>query len=109
MNVEVTCSGQVVTAKLVGDIDHHSAKYIREKIDSALMVFTPETLVLDFTRVPFMDSSGIGLVMGRFATLSKTGGKIKIKGVNSSIYKVMKLATLDKIATIEKRGEEVHS
>lgn len=109
MNVEIIGSGQVLTVRIRGDIDHHSAKYIREKIDQSIMANSVKKLILDYSRVTFMDSSGIGLVMGRYALLSKNGGTIHIVGANRSIYKVMELASLDKIATIEEKNNMVHS
>ena len=56
---------QRLTAFLSGEIDHHSAKTIREEIDLAVSEQIPKELWLDFRDVSFMDSSGIGLVMGR--------------------------------------------
>lgn len=109
MNVELINSGQVLTVRIKGDIDHHSAKYIREKIDSSITANGTKKLVLDFSRVTFMDSSGIGLVMGRYALLSKYGGEIHIVEVNRVIYKVMELANLTKIATISQKSNMVHS
>ena len=64
MNVTIESSGSVVIAYLIGEIDHHTAGEVREKIDDTLMFVKPKTLILDFKNVSFMDSSGIGLVMG---------------------------------------------
>lgn len=66
MNVTIESSGSVVIAYLIGEIDHHTAGEVREKIDDTLMLVKPKTLILDFKNVSFMDSSGIGLVMGRY-------------------------------------------
>ena len=69
MNVTIESSGSVVIAYLIGEIDHHTAGEVREKIDDTLMFVKPKTLILDFKNVSFMDSSGIGLVMGRYRLL----------------------------------------
>ncbi len=50
---------------LSGDIDHHTAREMREVIDKRIEEIHPKRLILDFKGVTFMDSSGIGLVMGR--------------------------------------------
>ena len=65
MPVKITVSGEVVTAFLDGEIDHHTASVIRNEIDAAVEKNMPTLLVLDFRDVSFMDSSGIGLVLGR--------------------------------------------
>lgn len=105
MKVEIVHKEQCMYVKIVGDIDHHNAKTIREKIDLEIAEKKPNELVLDFNLVSFMDSSGIGLIMGRYTTISAYGGKIAVINVNSSIYKVMLLSNLSKIAIIKKRGE----
>ena len=62
----------------------------------------PSLLVLDFGAVSFMDSSGIGLVMGRYRNLLKSGAELHITGAAPNIYKVMKLAGLEKLAKFDK-------
>ncbi len=100
MAVEITVKGEVMTALLSGEIDHHSAAGMREKIDSAIDSNMPSLLVLDFGGVSFMDSSGIGLVMGRYRTLQKLGANLHITGASPQIEKVMKLAGMNRLATI---------
>lgn len=102
MSVEISVNGEVTTAYLSGEIDHHSATAIREKIDVAAERNMPSLLVLDFTGVNFMDSSGIGLVMGRYRNIVRRGAKLHITGTSPQIYKVMKLSGIEKLATIDK-------
>lgn len=96
----VTEEGQI-TAFLGGEIDHHTAKYLREEIDDCAVRQKPERLVLDFREVTFMDSSGIGLVMGRYRLMQELGGELLVTGVPSHIKKVMRLSGLDKLAVME--------
>ena len=66
-------SGKSLTIYLEGDIDHHNARTVRSKIDTKLYIQRPEELVLDLSRVNFMDSSGLGLILGRFTKASDLG------------------------------------
>ncbi|SCH87884.1 Stage II sporulation protein AA [uncultured Ruminococcus sp.] len=91
-----------LTAFLSGDIDHHTAKEIREAIDLKAEQCRPEQLILDFKDVTFMDSSGIGLVMGRYKLMKELGGSVTVVHVSAHIRKVMILAGLDKLAVIQK-------
>jgi len=100
MAVEINVTGEVVTAYLKGELDHHSAREMREAVDSAVELNMPTLLILDFSSVSFMDSSGIGLVMGRYKKLQKSGASLHISGVSPTIYKVMRLAGLEKLAKI---------
>ena len=99
MNVTIESSGSVVIAYLIGEIDHHTAGEVREKIDDTLMFVKPKTLILDFKNVSFMDSSGIGLVMGRYRLLQSINPacQIEIKNVTLQTKKIMELAGLSSI------------
>ena len=101
MPVEFIYGEDRLTAVLKGDIDHHSAAEMRVMIDGELERTMPKLLLLDFAEVGFMDSSGIGLVMGRYRNISKTGGELRIRGASPQIYKVMKLAGIERLAKLE--------
>ncbi len=100
MSVNIIQSGEVITACLDGEIDHHTAADIRAKIDEAVEEKHPTMLVLDFKNVSFMDSSGIGLVMGRYKVISAEGGELAIINTSPQIGKVMKLAGMERLAKI---------
>ena len=89
-----------LTATLEGEIDHHSSQYLRTRIDEAVEATHPKRLTMDFSQVSSMDSSGIGLVMGRFKLMKQLGGSVEVTGASGSIKRVMTLAGLDKLAPI---------
>ncbi|MGN1133452.1 MAG: anti-sigma factor antagonist [Oscillospiraceae bacterium] len=89
-----------MTAKIYGDIDHHSAKYLREEIDMKIDENHPLALIIDFSKVTFMDSSGIGLVMGRYKKLKAFGGEVFIANPPTYIKKVMNIAGINEICRI---------
>ena len=91
----------IVTVFLSGDIDHHSAAAMRETIDHTVESSLPQKLIIDFKDVTFMDSSGIGLVMGRYKLMRSINGEIEVRNVSSHIKKVMKLAGLDLLAVVK--------
>ena len=105
MPVKIISTQQRVTAFLEGEIDHHTATSLRMEIDEAVQANKPKTLKLDFGDVTFMDSSGIGLVMGRYRTLQPFGGKLVVSNLSPQVYRIMQLAGLEKIAKITKREE----
>lgn len=107
--VKINVKGEVVSAYLSGDLDHHSAGMIREAIDAAIELNMPSLLVLDFSGVSFMDSSGIGLVMGRFRNLQRTGAGLHITGTSPQIYKIMKLSGIERLAKLDIGGFKVEN
>ena len=102
MPVNIHSVGEVLTVYLEGEIDHHAAKGMREEIDAAVEFNMPSLLILDFDRVTFMDSSGIGLVMGRYRNLQKNKAQLNLTNLPPNIYKVMKLSGIEKLAKIDK-------
>lgn len=102
MSVDISVKGEVLTAKLIGEIDHHTAAFLRKEIDNATELNMPSLVILDFERVTFMDSSGIGLVMGRYKNLVKRGTELHVSGANPYIYKVMKLSGIERLVKLEK-------
>ncbi|MEG0570086.1 MAG: anti-sigma factor antagonist [Oscillospiraceae bacterium] len=96
--VTIENTKDTIIAYISGDIDHHTAKGVRERIDGTIEIGMPKHLVLDFKNVTFMDSSGIGLVMGRYKLMESVGGDVKVSNASAHIKKVMKLAGLDRLA-----------
>ena len=92
--------------QIMGEIDHHSAVAVRSAIDAKLYEFRPRHAVLDLSKIDFMDSSGLGLIMGRYALMQKLGGKFSIANPNERVMKIFDLAGLGRIITVEKDGEE---
>ena len=101
MNVTIEASGSLIIAYLIGEIDHHSSAALREKIDDVIMFKKPKHLILDFKNVSFMDSSGIGLVMGRYRLMQSFKGTLEIRNVTKQTKKLMELAGLGSIAIIK--------
>ena len=101
MSIKIDNCDSIMTVKLEGEIDHHLAKGMREEIDQLAQRTRPTQMILDFKDVTFMDSSGIGLVMGRYRLMEITNGKLKVVNTSPHIKKVMKLAGLDRLAEIQ--------
>ena len=103
MSAKIEYRQKEIRVYLSGEIDHHSAALIRASIDDAIIHKHPSLLVLDFSAVTFMDSSGIGLVMGRYNLMKTVQGRIRVENLSPSAYKVMVLAGLEKLGEIRQR------
>lgn len=99
--VDITYENGVLTALLYGEIDHHKAPEIRSMIDLKCESFRPKVLVLDFSGVTFMDSSGIGLVMGRYRTVSLLGGRCEVVNVPPMQKRVFALSGLSALGVMK--------
>lgn len=106
MNLQIELKNGVMTAVLAGELDHHTVSRIREEIDSTAIKVKPRLLRLDFSQVPFMDSSGIGLILGRVRMAAVWGGRIALYGLSPQLKRMAELSGVAKLAVFEKNGKE---
>ena len=92
---------RTLTVYLTGELDHHAAKAMREAADDALLRLRPAALVLDFGGVTFMDSSGVGLVMGRYKTAKALGCVTSVRGLKARDKKIMAMSGIDRLVTFQ--------
>lgn len=107
MGVEIISNPLSVSALLSGEIDHHTAAAMRADIDAAAAAQQPKILRLDFADVSFMDSSAVGLVMGRYRLLQGWQGRLEVTNLSERNYKMMRLAGMQTLCTLtQKRNKE---
>ncbi len=94
----------ILTVLLKGEIDHHGANSVREKIDNEILKMLPKIVVMDFSKVGFMDSSGIGLVLARHRLCKEIDANVYVGEVNEQTQRVLALAG---IKTIKKERERI--
>ena len=94
-----------IVLTLHGEIDHHSAVQIRSAIDEMLYAERPGKVVLDLSRIEFMDSSGLGLIMGRYSLMQKLGGVLTIRNPHERIVRILTMAGLQRMVKIEENEE----
>ena len=92
-----------LTVFLCGEIDHHGARSIRAEIDNQILKSMPKLVVMDFSKVTFMDSSGIGLVLARSRFCTDCGATLYVENVDRQMSKILALAGIRTIQTINKQ------
>ena len=95
--MELYQNNETLTIKLSGELDHHKANEIRTQIDEAIHENLPPRLIFDLHDVTFMDSSGIGVIMGRYKKVTALGGTVAFTGVNNCIDKLVQMSGLLRI------------
>lgn len=86
--------------RLPEEIDHYRAGYISETADKMLYDEEVQNVVFDFDKTRFMDSSGIGMIMGRYRKISCFGGRIYCIHADRQIRRILKISGLDKIVEV---------
>ena len=100
MNVNFTSSARNLIVSVTGELDQHNASYLREQTDLKITHSNIKNLVFDFTNLDFMDSSGIGVIIGRYKLMRTMGGKVQIVVKKQSVKKILELSGIRKIVGI---------
>lgn len=79
------------------ELDHHNAEIIRNKIDKLIIKHNIKCVIFDFSNTKFMDSSGIGVIMGRYKNIKNMGGNVVVTNVNTRMDRIFKLSGLYRI------------
>jgi stage II sporulation protein AA (anti-sigma F factor antagonist) len=93
--------GGVLYFRLTGEIDHHCAPYIREQMDRDLYFFRPQRVILALDGIDFMDSSGLGLILGRYTKIRDMQGVLEIEDPTPQIEKILKLAGVNRLIPVK--------
>ena len=94
-------AGSILSIRVRGEIDHHTAASIRRDMDSTLFDKRPKKLILDLSAVSFMDSSGLGLIMGRYSVMKELGGEMVVWNPSRETRAILKLAGMERLVCIE--------
>ena len=94
-------AGSILSIRVRGEIDHHTASAIRQGIDTTLFEKRPKKLILDLSAVGFMDSSGLGLIMGRYSVMKELGGEMTVWNPSPETRAILTLAGMDRLVKIE--------
>lgn len=100
MNIRFSNRGSTLIAIFTGELDHHFAEYARNKMEGELLKATTRNVVFDLTDLSFMDSSGIGVIAGRYANIRKLGGRAVIICKNQKICRILEISGISKLMPV---------
>ena len=101
MNVNYEEKDKLLILEITEEIDHHTTEKIRRRADYEIERHIPRKVIFDFNKVSFMDSAGIGLLIGRYKNARAIGAKVELKNVNKSIYKILKMSGITRLIPIK--------
>ncbi|MGL4797901.1 MAG: STAS domain-containing protein [Cellulosilyticaceae bacterium] len=97
MSIEFIMDENTLIVQLRGEIDHHTCVEIRERVDREYQKRRAKNILFDFSAIAFMDSSGIGLLMGRYRNVAICGGNIGVYNVTTKVDKILSLSGIYKL------------
>lgn len=103
MNLQFNAERDKLYVHISGDLDLLVAPSFRAELDKYLDLKQARHLILDFSGVTFIDSSGLGVILGRYKRLTEIGGTLKICNAGAQISKVLELSGLNRIIDIQQK------
>ena len=106
--IEARKNDGLLIVRLRGEIDHHNAMSLRRELDDMIMRERPRRLLVDLAAVEFMDSAGLGLLMGRLRLMREIGGTMALLRPHARIIKILRLAGMERFMEIDgitRKGE----
>ena len=102
MEIQAESADRKLLLELSGELDHHGARNALREVELAIDAALPRVLVLDFSGITFMDSSGIGLILGRIRLVKLWNGRVTISNITENVAKMAKLAGVFTFANIDR-------
>lgn len=100
MNIKYDEMDKLLTCQITEEIDHHTTEKIRRILDDEIERYIPKKIVFDFDKVSFMDSAGIGMILGRYKMIRMLGGSVEMINVKSNVKKIFEMSGVHKIIQI---------
>ncbi|NLC87489.1 MAG: anti-sigma factor antagonist [Clostridiaceae bacterium] len=97
MNVNYEQKNKLLLLEITEEIDHHTSEKIRRRADNEITRYMPRKVIFDFSNVTFMDSAGIGVVLGRYKMIKMLGGTLELKNVSLNLKKIFEMSGITKI------------
>lgn len=107
MKINYIEKDKLLKFEITEEIDHHTTEKIRRRMDNEITKYMPRKIVFDFNQVTFMDSAGIGMLIGRYKMVKMLGGSAELVNVKPSIKKIFEMCGVLKIIPIRKEETKV--
>ena len=100
MKIKHFIKEKMLVIEITEELDHHESEKIRRRVDYEIQRFIPKRVIFDFNRVVFMDSAGIGLIIGRYKTTVSYGGSLELINVNEKVRRIFEMSGILKMIPI---------
>ena len=106
MQISIKLTQKTLIVALGGELDHHSAEQVRFLIERAITEQHAKNLIFDFSALSFMDSSGIGMVIGRYKLIHALGGKVALVCISQRMKRLITMSGLTRLIGVYHSIEE---
>jgi stage II sporulation protein AA (anti-sigma F factor antagonist) len=100
LKMQTNVQSQTLIVRLHGELDHHTAEQVRVELEESIATGTFKHMIVNLSEMTFMDSSGIGVIIGRYKQINQLGGQLAVSNVHPSIYRIFEMSGLFKIIDV---------
>ncbi|MCM3714807.1 anti-sigma F factor antagonist [Alkalihalobacillus oceani] len=101
LQIDLQQKGSVLLVRLVGELDHHTAEQLRNQVEDNLAKQQIKHIVLNLEQLTFMDSSGLGVILGRYKQVRAVGGEMVVCAISPAVKRLFEMSGLFKIIRLE--------
>lgn len=106
MQTEYIKQDKALVVRISEEIDQDTVDKIKRKIDDEIEKYLPKKVIFDFEDITFMDSSGIGMILGRYKLIKLIGGDMEIVNVSKTVNRIFKMSGIGRIICVEEARNE---
>ncbi|TCP31730.1 SpoIIAA-like anti-anti-sigma regulatory factor [Scopulibacillus darangshiensis] len=101
LRIGLEVKNQVLCIRLEGELDHHTAEQLRHQVNMALQQHPVHHILLNLKELQFMDSSGLGVILGRYKQISGMGGEMVVCAISPAVRRLFEMSGMFKIIRLE--------
>ncbi|TLS35659.1 anti-sigma F factor antagonist [Pseudalkalibacillus caeni] len=105
LSINLETRNNVLLIRLVGELDHHTAEDLRSKVDHTIEENRIEHIVLNLEALSFMDSSGLGVILGRYNKVKSSGGEMVVCAISPAVKRLFEMSGMFKIIRLEENEQ----
>ena len=103
MEINYSKKDKLLKVEITEEIDHYIVEKIRRKVDDEITRYMPRKTIFDFSRVSFMDSAGIGMIIGRYKMMKLIGGETEIINISPNVKRILEMSGINKIISMKEK------
>ncbi|MBM7646231.1 stage II sporulation protein AA (anti-sigma F factor antagonist) [Scopulibacillus daqui] len=105
LRIELEVKHQVLCIRLEGELDHHTAESLRNQVNDVLQKQTINHIILNLGELQFMDSSGLGVILGRYKQIASRGGEMVVCSISPAVRRLFEMSGMFKILRLEENEQ----
>ena len=105
LNIQLEVKHRVLCIRLEGELDHHTAEQLRNQVNTMIEEQSVKHILLNLGELKFMDSSGLGVILGRYKQISNLGGEMVVCSISPDVKRLFEMSGLFKIIRMEENED----